>query len=823
MNEEKDVQQQEKENQIKRKMANTTKNTTKNTLKNAAKLLVKAIRKLITFLGVKGMIILLIAVIILILFGVFIGFLKSKKSKDYTAGQYSTGESEEEIANTGMYRVLGVSNVIELVTINGTPEDGYSIAFVDDIDEKLQQVIDSDEEDDNYNALGIDTETLKEYIKAEVMTQIPNLGNGVSKSKLPDLNGVDINNESLDTDSSQVSSMDGFLMLGDSFTVGIQATNMLDECQFKCVTGVGPQYWLDNFSSLPESANGVCMLLGVNALDQTSQMKTLIDKLCKKYKDKPIYVQKVFPLGADKAGYATMSGVKSFNQEISKYCSTKENVYFIDTTDGYINDKGYLITNDSMKLHPNEYQTLVKNIKNKIVVNRVSSSSSSGSTTLEGNNEKEAIWNFLIDQDFSEAAVAGIMGNWQQESGFKSNNLENGANTKSGLSDEEFSEQVNNGTISKQEFIDGDRFDIYTNRDDVAFGYGLAQWTSNGRKEKMYDFSKDKGTGIDDLQMQLEFFMEELKESYSSLLEDDFTKIDDVSEATVTFHQVYEGSGDSAEAIRAGRIVPAEQIYEDLHGTRPSGTYSSGSSSSSKNIITVTDRKVNKGDEFQGAIKIKRVIPNKQIGEFVETTGKVVEMTFVPEGVFNAYLNQNNQNVLEVYTLNSKGELIFAKWSYSSSGGISLSKASSVNFATVLDKYMLSYNYLMIMNVHGEDVEFCKDLAKTAIDSEFVIAIQDEVTTTSTTTTYEGTDADGNTYTYTVTENDETDKPNVELTYADTWFVKVYNKKHSYSEEELGGYNEVEGTTSDNTSSSGNVTKRVVVNKYESGKTKVEK
>ena len=131
--------------------------------------------------------------------------------------------------------------------------------------------------------------------------------------------------------------------------------------------------------------------------------------------------------------------------------------------------------------------------------------------------------------------------------------------------------------------------------------------------------------------------------------------------------------------------------------------------------------------------------------------------------------------------------------------------------------------HLVIFNVHGDDVEFCRDLAQTAIDSEFVIAIQDEVTTRSTTTTYVRTDQDGNTYTETVTKNDETDKQNVELTYADTWFVKVYNKKHSYSEKELENSDEIQGTTSDNTSSSGDVTTRTIINKYESGKTKVEK
>ncbi len=805
---------EEKENQVKRDTENKTKDTTKETLKKASKLLLKGVNKIISLLGGKVIIIIIIIVVIVFLIlSSAVMLLKLKKSRDYTAGQGSIGGVQEEIADTGIYRQLEISDVVELVTINGNPSDGYSIAFIDDIDDKLQKVIDSDKTDGTYKSLKIDKEVLKDYIKSEIMTQIPNLGQGVSKSKLPDLTGIDINHEPIQKESSQVNSMDNFLLLGDSYTVGIESTKMLKECQFQCIEGVSPQYWIDHFSQLPSSVNGVCMLLGVNALNQTSEMKSLIDKLAKKYKDKPIYVQKVFPLGADKAGNATMSGVKSFNEEISKYCSTKEDVYFIDTTDGYIKEDGYLISNDG--LHPKEYQTLVKNIKNKIVVNRINSSSSDSDTasnTLEGNNAKEAVWNFLISQGFSEAATAGMMGNFSQESGIKSNVVEGYDNQPNPTQYiEDYTQKVNTGSISKEDFV---------NHGPGGGGYGLAQWTFPTRKESLYDFAKDKGTGIDDLQMQLEFLIYEMEKNYQSLLEDSFKNIDNVADAAVEFHNTYERSNDTASQIQE-RVDDAEIIYQELNGTVPSGVYSSGSSS--KKSITVTDRKIAKKDEFQGAMKIKRVIPNKQIGELAETTGKVVEMAFVPEGVFNTYLNQNNQNVLEVYTLNSKGELIFAKWSYTSDGGITFSKASAVNFATVLDKYMLSYNYLMIMNIHGGDVEFCRDLAKTAIDSQFVIAIQDEVTTTSTTTTYEGTDKNGNTYTYTETKNEEIDKPNVELTYADTWFVKVYNKEHSYSEEEIANSAQIKGITSDTTASSDNVTRRIVSNKYESGKTKVEK
>lgn len=788
-----------------------TLNKAKKTFSSVAK---KAFKFIGGLIGKKFIIIFIVVVVILILLASFLRYFKFSTSKNYTAGKYSSGQDSSENSNTSIYRALDIEDVSELVTLNGTPQNGYTIAFVDDIDKKLQEVIDSDDVNHSYEGLGMDTEDLKDYIKAELITQIPDLGKGVPNGQLPDLNGVDINNEQLKEDNQQVSSMDGFLMLGDSYTVGIQGTDMLKECQYKCVVGVSPQYWLTNFSQLPSSANGVCVLLGINDLSQISQMKQLIDKLVKKYKDKPIYVQKVFPLGDSYSGSATMDGVNKFNKEINQYCTSKDNVYFIDTTNGYVDDDGKLISNDG--LHPKEYKTLVSNIKNKIVASRINSSSDS--TELQGNNAEEAIWGFLLAQGFSEEAAAGMMGNWKAESGFRSNAVQGDYNMPN---QSQYDEEMTN----KFEAMSADDFAADTTG---GGGYGLAQWTSPGRKKGLHEFAlKKQHTGLDDLKMQLDYVMKELEDpAYSSLLEDDFKKKSGgeqgAEDAAITFHRIYEGSNDSADAVRNNRGGAAKEIYNTYQGTVPSGTFSS-SSSSSRKIITVTDRKVDKENEFQGAIQIKRVIPNKQIGELAETTGKVVEMSFVPEGVFNAYLNQNNQNVLEVYTLNSKGELIFAKWSYSSDGGITLSKATPIEFSTVLDKYALSYNYLMILNIHGEDVDFCRELAQTAIDSEFVIAIQDEVTTKRITTTYEETDEDGNTYTYTVTKDEETDKQNVELTYADSWFVKVYNKKHSYSEEELNGVSEIEGNTSDETIPNGNVTTRTVINKYESGKTKVEK
>ena len=198
-----------------KKVADTGVKVAKKGLKTTLKLVAKLVKRIILLLFTKvGIIILLAALLILVLIAAFTYFLKGDDSDKVTgAGKYSI--------NT----VLEISDVSELVTINGTPQDGYKLAFVDDIDEQLEEVIKSDE---RYDAMGIDdVDILKQYIKAELVTQLPYLGEGVSNRDLPDLDGVDILSEPIESDDNyQVASMEGFLMLGDSITVGIQGTGM---------------------------------------------------------------------------------------------------------------------------------------------------------------------------------------------------------------------------------------------------------------------------------------------------------------------------------------------------------------------------------------------------------------------------------------------------------------------------------------------------------------------------------------------------------------------------------------------------------------------
>lgn len=98
------------------------------------------------------------------------------------------------------------------------------------------------------------------------------------------------------------------------------------------------------------------------------------------------------------------------------------------------------------------------------------------------------------------------MGNLYVESHLKSNDLEGYYERKFGMTDEEYTEAVDNGSYSMDKFI----------RDSA--GYGLAQWTYWSRKKSLYDFAKQHGSSIGELTMQLNFLWSEIQ-TYKTVME----------------------------------------------------------------------------------------------------------------------------------------------------------------------------------------------------------------------------------------------------------------------------------------------------------------
>lgn len=97
------------------------------------------------------------------------------------------------------------------------------------------------------------------------------------------------------------------------------------------------------------------------------------------------------------------------------------------------------------------------------------------------------IWSFFKKKGLSDCGAAGLMGNLYAESGLKPDNLQNTCEKKLGLSDADYTAQVDARIY--QDFVHD------------SAGYGLAQWTFWSRKQKLLVFALSRGKSIGDLEM----------------------------------------------------------------------------------------------------------------------------------------------------------------------------------------------------------------------------------------------------------------------------------------------------------------------------------
>lgn len=119
---------------------------------------------------------------------------------------------------------------------------------------------------------------------------------------------------------------------------------------------------------------------------------------------------------------------------------------------------------------------------------------------LVGNSNEEKIWFYLTRiAKFSKVQAAGVLGNLQSESGFEPQIVQ--GDTPISEVSYNYTKKVDKKTISKTDFI---------KHGPGGGGYGLAQWTTYGRKELLYNKHSKKKTSIGDLEMQLEFLVEEM-------------------------------------------------------------------------------------------------------------------------------------------------------------------------------------------------------------------------------------------------------------------------------------------------------------------------
>ena len=183
----------------------------------------------------------------------------------------------------------------------------------------------------------------------------------------------------------------------------------------------------------------------------------------------------------------------------------------------------------------------------------VEEKASHSGSSLYGDGNAEVCWNFLKGKGFSDAAAAGIIGNWQVESGIEPRQCQHG--TFAGANGESLAFPYDPPEASLSDDYPAALVD------NGSFGYGIAQWTYPSRARGLVDYAESIGKRSGDLESQLGWFWEECGSGYPGVLA--MMSEDDPEVAAVAFHDAYEGS---ADVDLTARQQAAREAYAKFSG-----------------------------------------------------------------------------------------------------------------------------------------------------------------------------------------------------------------------------------------------------------------
>lgn len=164
----------------------------------------------------------------------------------------------------------------------------------------------------------------------------------------------------------------------------------------------------------------------------------------------------------------------------------------------------------------------------------------------------------FIAAGMTPAGACGLIGNIEAESdGFYPYRVEylclqrlkeNGKE----YTHESYTAAIDGGKISAEEFLHP--------LPGKQYGYGLAQWTSPGRKSGLWSLAKRKGVSIADEDMQIEYLLWELENSYSHVL-NVLKSTQSIREASDVVLKKFEQPADTGETMCASRAARGEKFY----------------------------------------------------------------------------------------------------------------------------------------------------------------------------------------------------------------------------------------------------------------------
>jgi hypothetical protein len=294
--------------------------------------------------------------------------------------------------------------------------------------------------------------------------------------------------------------------------------------------------------------------------------------------------------------------------------------------------------------------------KSNTTKSAASGGDTSGLAPASGTADAKTIWNTLMKMIGNAYGVAGLMGNIYAESGLIANNLQNTGNTKTGMSDAEYTAAVDAGT--------------YTNFVKDGYGFGLCQWTYYTRKQALMDYAKAQKASVGNLAMQLQFIGNEMSGSYSTVW-NTLKTAKSVREASDAVLLKFERPADMSTTAQEKRASYGQKYFDEYAGSgtasgSTTGTTATASSGTATKEVKASDKAMSFLKSIAGTYTVS-ANGGLNIRDGAGTSKKV--LVTVPNGTkvknYGYYTTAGGVKWLYVqFTLNSVTYTGFASASY---------------------------------------------------------------------------------------------------------------------------------------------------------------
>lgn len=647
---------------------------------------------------------------------------------------------------TRVYEQLEIEDVTELIQIKGNGETGYYLDFVDDIDTRLEDLVETLNTNGSYHDVPDDVDFLKKLIQAEVVTKFPDLGGEIPSGESGFQGVIDIKRVTPNKNVGEMTNTgqgETSVLESESSYTDIVLTPREEEIQS---WAEGKQLVLYNNAYVYEEENNLWV-----RRENDDSTYVIIDK------DNEVVYTGNYERVEDRLNDTVSFYVEVRSGDITGYIRSSEiNIRSSNGGEESTTEETSSRTNveiSSRARDSNGREIVGEESQEFVVAIAAGHNNTDDRGVASGNLVEENLTiqvaervQELIEDTYSNVTVVQTGSTSSNPGGIK-------AEDRTGLArdtDPDLCIQIH---FNASDNADENGVEVIYKEGD-GYSQQLAEILSDSISSAMGLSNREAGIDTDKLGTQLNIIENSAASGFPSVVTEGGFLTGSTDAGVI--------GNDGIENYAQGIVNGIVTYLESSHA---------GYSATLTGTSTVTD----------------------------SIESRVVNMKYVTQEEFETLKTSGNvQEATKYFTLNSENKLVSLTWSQNEDGNVEIKENSPMDFRTALQNYHMPFEYLLFYYIDTGYEDFSLELADIVLDSEIVIALQDNIVTTETvtdkeikveTSSNEGNargvahdwEVDSSQHTETITENCST---KTDITYIETWCVKSY-KENSYSERVL--------------------------------------